>query len=103
MKRQTTATAAIFPSGPGTLKRNVVITTVTIVTGNPTRKEDQRRLPQRSAAAATASGQSPRHNNQRPENASMIPSTTKKIDIVSAINIDTVLLTSSDKEPQATR
>src|SRR5687768_2648310 len=103
IKRQTTATAAIFPRGPGTLKRSVVITTVTIVTGNPTRNDDQRRLPQRSAAAATAFGQRPRHINQRPENASIIPRTTKKIDIVSAISIDIVLPTSSDNGASAER
>src|SRR6267142_4112095 len=83
--------------GPSTLKRVFVNTIVTIVQGSPARKEDQRRLPQRSAAAATASGQSPRHNNQRPENASNIPRITKNIDIVSAISIDIVLLTSSNK------
>jgi hypothetical protein len=79
------------------LKRIIDTTTIVIVIGNPTRKEDQRRREQRSAASATASGQSPRHNNQRPQNASNIPRITKKIDIVSAINIDRVLLTFSDK------
>src|ERR1700687_6371751 len=87
---------AILPSGPSTLKRVVANTSITIVVGNPARNEDQIRLLQRSAAAATASGHSPRHNNQRPKNASNIPRITKKIDIVSAISIDIVLLPSRD-------
>src|SRR5687768_14608334 len=67
-----------------------------IVTGKPARKEVHRRLWQRSEVAATASGQRPRQSNQRPGSASIIPRITKKIDIVSAISIDIVLLTSSD-------
>src|SRR5215813_3958592 len=87
MKTQTTPTPPIFPIGPNVLNKIFASTTIRIVVGSPARNEGQRRLPQRSAAAATASGQSPRHNNHSPENASNIPRITKKIDIVSAINM----------------
>src|SRR5262245_38242800 len=87
MKTQTTPKPAIFPTGPRVLKRILASTTIRIVVGNPARNEGQRRLAQRSAAAVTASGQSPRHNNHNPENASSIPGITKNTDLVSAIDI----------------
>src|SRR6185295_4460638 len=42
---------------------------------------------QRCAVVSTVSGQRPRHINQSPEKAKSIPRVTKKIDIVSAINM----------------
>src|SRR5262249_44396527 len=82
--------AVIFPTVPA-LPRTAAAKIIAAVIGNPIKNGLINPRAQTSSAFATTCGQRPLHNSHNPGNASRKPRITKKIAIVSAINMTQVL------------